>query len=646
VFLSRAPVGEGQLTDAVPHAHARASVAALFEAQAAARGAAVAILCDGESLSYRALDAAATGIAVQLIRAGISKGAIVGVLSQRSVAATAAILGILKAGAAYLPLDPSYPAALLGFIAADSGAALTLVQASLPWSGKSIALRPDCTLDVTGTTPTPAEMSEVEARTQATCADDLAYVMYTSGSTGRPKGVRVPHRGILRLVAGCDFAELGPREVMLHLAPLSFDASTFEVWGALLNGGALAIVPASPASLDDIAAAIGRHHVTTAWLTAGLFNMMVERRLEGLTPLRQLITGGDVLSPAHIARAMEAMPACRFVNGYGPTENTTFTCCYAIPRDHDATCAIPIGTAIRGTSVHVLDETLRPVSPGGEGELCTGGDGVALGYLNRPELTAEKFIADPFSAKAGALLYRTGDRVRQMDDGTLAFLGRVDRQIKLNGKRVELDAIEACLRAMRSVGDAAVLSRLEPGGQATIVAFVAPAANATLDASAIRTALREVLPDFMIPADIQLLDMLPLTRNGKIDRGELAQRQPRDLASAPFDGPTQANATQTRLQAIWRHALRRIDLGLDDNFFDLGGTSLQLLEVHAQITPAFAVSLPLTELFAYPTIRRLAARIDGTGDTQHALLSVDDRAAKRSAALARARAGNGRRGAA
>jgi amino acid adenylation domain-containing protein len=644
VFLPRAPAGEGQLTNAVPLAHARASVIASFEAQAAARGEAVAVACDGQSLTYRALDAAATGIAVQLLRAGVTKGAIVGVLSQRSAAAVAAILGILKTGAAYLPLDPTYPEALLGLIAADSGAALTLVQGSLPWSGKKVSLRPDCTLDVPGLAPTTGELSEIETRIRATHVDDLAYVMYTSGSTGRPKGVRVPHRGILRLVLGCDFADLGPRDVMLHLAPLSFDASTFEIWGALLNGGVLAIVPASLASLDDIAAAIGRHHVTTAWLTAGLFNMMVERRLEGLSPLRQLVTGGDVLSPAHVARAMEALPECRFVNGYGPTENTTFTCCYAIPRDHDATCAIPIGTAIRGTSVHVLDDKLRPVSPGDEGELCTGGDGVALGYLNRPELTAEKFIADPFSAKPGALLYRTGDRVRLMDDGTLAFLGRVDRQIKLNGKRVELDAIEACLRAMRSVGDAAVLSRMTPGGQATIVAFVAPAANATLDAFAIRTALREVLPDFMIPAEIQLLDVLPLTRNGKIDRGELAQIQPRSLAAVPIDRTTLANSTQTRLQAIWRQALRRIDLGLDDNFFDLGGTSLQLLEVHAQITPVFAVSLPLTELFAYPTLRRLAARIDGTGDAQQALLSVDDRAEKRSAALARAR--SGRRGAA
>ena len=305
-------------------------------------------------------------------------------------------------------------------------------------------------------------------------ANDLAYVMYTSGSTGSPKGVMIPHRGIVRLVSGCNFVGLGPDEVILHLAPLSFDASTFELWGALLNGGKLVIVPAPHPSLDDIAEAIRVNGVTTLWLTAGLFHLMVESRLDGLQPLRQLIVGGDVLSPPHIAKALKALPSCRIINGYGPTENTTFTCCYTIPQNPPPSGPIPIGSAIQNTTVYVLDADRRPVPVGEEGELYAGGAGVALGYLNQPELTAEKFIEDAFAPQTGARLYRTGDRVRQRPDGIIEFLGRVDRQIKLSGKRIELDAIEADLRSEETVQDAAVIACVDPAGRRSLAAFVTP----------------------------------------------------------------------------------------------------------------------------------------------------------------------------
>ena len=344
-------------------------------------------------------------------------------------------------------------------------------------------------------------------------------MMYTSGSTGCPKGVMIPHRGIVRLVSDCNFVNLGREEVILHLAPLSFDASTFELWGALLNGGKLVILPAPHPSLNDIAEAIRVNGVTTLWLTAGLFHLMVESCLDGLRPLRQLIVGGDVLSPPHVAKALKALPSCRIVNGYGPTENTTFTCCYAIPQNTPPSGPIPIGSAIQDTTVYVLDADRRPVPVGEEGELYAGGAGVALGYLNQPELTAERFVDDPFARRTGARLYRTGDRVRQRPDGTIEFLGRADRQIKLSGKRVELDAIEAHLRAEETVRDAAVVARVDSAGRRSVAAFVTPR---DLDPHALRRSLRARLPDFMVPASITVVQSLPLSPNGKVDRAQLA----------------------------------------------------------------------------------------------------------------------------
>ena len=372
--------------------------------------------------------------------------------------------------------------------------------------------------------------------------------------------------------------------MILHLAPLSFDASTFELWGALLNGGKLVILPAPHPSLDDIAEAIRVNGVTTLWLTAGLFHLMVESRLDGLRPLRQLIVGGDVLSPPHVAKALKALPSCRIVNGYGPTENTTFTCCYAIPQNPPPSGPIPIGSAIQDTTVYVLDADRRPVPVGEEGELYAGGAGVALGYLNQPELTAEKFVDDPFARRTGARLYRTGDRVRQRPDGTIEFLGRVDRQIKLNGKRVELDAIEAHLRAEETVRDAAVIARVDSAGRRSVAAFVTPR---DLDPHALRRSLRARLPDFMVPASITVLQSLPLSPNGKVDRGQLADLEPGPESAAGLSSSLPDGSAQSQLRDIVAGVLGRDGIGVEDNFFDLGASSLDLIRIHAKIVEAF-----------------------------------------------------------
>jgi amino acid adenylation domain-containing protein len=621
------------------------SICSLFSRCAAAYRDRTAIVCQGRQISYGELDRAAGRLCLSLLRAGVRRGEPVGLVAQRSIEAVVAMLGIIKAGGAYLPLDISYPNAMLRQICGDARPALTLVARSLHesvsvepfWSGTTVHIERDLSLSALGEAggwPGP-DMREVGP-------EDLAYIMYTSGSTGRPKGVMIPHRGVTRLVVDCDFVSLDANEVILHLAPLSFDACTLEIWGALLNGGRLAIMPATTPTLDDIADAIREHGVTTLWLTAGLFNLMVDRRIDGLRPLRQLIAGGDVLSVPHVAKAMAALPGCRIVNGYGPTENTTFTCCYTVPRDGEPTGSIPIGTAISGTAVHVLDDEMKPVADGEEGELFAGGDGVALGYLNQPALTAERFIDDPYSRRPGAKLYRTGDQVRRRADGNIEFLGRADRQVKINGKRVELDAIEACLRGLDGVRDVAAISRADSTGRRSIAAFVTLHEGLRVGAGELRSSLRANLPEFMVPAEIMVLEALPLTSAGKVDRRRLAER-PAEASPSPGVAAPGINRTLQGLQQIWCRVLGVERVGTDDNFFDLGGTSLQLIDAHAQITELFARPIAVVELFEHPTIRDLAGRLDGMRVAAPASLREAERAQHRNAALAQALAARSRR---
>jgi amino acid adenylation domain-containing protein len=629
------------------------TIHAVFSAVASAAPERIAVATDAERLSYGELERRSNGIAMQLRERGVGRGDRVGLYTLRSAEAVASMLGILKAGAVYVPFDPAYPAKLLKFVYDDCAPSLMLVQRSLdaagggasangalPGDAFSSALFSGDRVLFIDVDAAPNDMAPNGAGLlPATDREDPAYIMYTSGSTGHPKGVLVPHRAVVRLVIDNPFVHMGPDEVHLQLAPLAFDASTFEIWGALLHGGTLAIVTAPYPSLDQIASAISRHGVTSLWLTAGLFHLMVDQRLGALAPLRQLIAGGDVLSPAHVRKAQQALPSCRLVNGYGPTENTTFTCCYRIPRPVPAG-PIPIGQPIAHTFVHVLDDSGRPVPDGQEGELYAGGDGVALGYWNRPELTAQRFVANsidadarvaaaaplqaaapipgaaPVEAAARGKLYRTGDRVRRRADGNLEFLGRVDRQVKINGKRVELDEIEACLRRSGLIGDAAVTSAIGADGARKIHAYVTTRRGRVLSHGDVRAFLKSELPDYMWPASITLLDALPLSPTGKVDRSRLPPPAvPAALAAVATGGklPTVAagaSARQTDLEAkllaVWRKVLRSESVGVNDNFFDLGGTSLQLIQVHAEIADTMIEPVTVIDLFQHPRIRALA----------------------------------------
>lgn len=577
------------------------------------------VLADGE-VTYSALAVHAEVIASRLRATGIGRGDIVGLYLQRGEESIAAMLGVLSVGAAYLPFDTSYPPNLLRYICQDSAPRAMLVGKAMAapatpfWSCPTLSAASDSARGV-------PESSSVSVQ-----PDDLAYVMYTSGSTGRPKGVMVPHRGVLRLALDCDYAALGEDEVILQLAPLSFDASTFEIWGALLNGGRLAIMADAHPSLDDIASAVSRHGVTTMWLTAGLFHLMVDHRLDGLRPLRQLLAGGDVLSPAHVARVLAALPQCRLINGYGPTENTTFTCCHQIALADCKPGPIPIGRAIAGTYLRILDDALQPVPAGKEGELCIGGEGVALGYLNQPDLTAERFIEDPWAGRPGMRLYRSGDRVRQNPDGILEFLGRVDRQIKVNGKRVELDEIEACLRHAPRVVDAAAVAISTPDGQRRVAAYIVPDKGTewTGFADILRRYLRSVLPDYMVPSSFTLMERLPLSATNKVDRSKLPAPTSRDPARKAAVHGSYDEVT-TALLAIWQQVLARDEVGLEENFFDLGGTSLQLTQAHALIRASLDSELTVLDMFSFPNVSMLSKHIADHRKPTRTGLSIADR---------------------
>jgi amino acid adenylation domain-containing protein len=488
------------------------SIHGLFQEQAAATPDAVAVVFEGVTLTYRELDRRANRLAHYLRSLVVRPERPVGLWMERSLEMVVALLGILKAGGAYAPFDLMAPPDRIAFMLRDARVDVLLTQkrmlTRLPAHGaRAICLDAD------------REDMATQPDTQlpdAAAGDSLAYIMYTSGSTGEPKGVAVTHRGVVRLVRATDYAHLGPDEVILQLAPLSFDASTFEIWGALLNGGRLAVPPPDMVSVDELGALLRQHRVTTLWLTAGFFHQVVDQRLEVLHPLHQLLAGGDVLSAPHVRRVLAALPGLRLINGYGPTEGTTFTCCHRIVGESGLERSVPIGRPIANTRVYVLDRHRQPVPIGVPGELWIAGDGLARGYVDRSELTAERFVTQRFSDGIEERLYRSGDVVRWLADGTLEFLGRRDTQVKLRGFRVELGEVESALAQHPHVRDVAVVVRPDPAGEKRLVAYVVP--DGSLTPRDLREFLRSKLPEYMVPSAFVLLERLPLTPNGKVDR--------------------------------------------------------------------------------------------------------------------------------
>ncbi|MCC2669885.1 MAG: tycC2, partial [Armatimonadetes bacterium] len=482
------------------------SVHRLFEAQVRRTPEAAALVSEEGTVSYAELNERANRMARWLQANGAVTGDLVGIYLPRSAELVAVLLGILKAGAAYLPLDLASPPERLRMMLAEAGAPLVVTSTSL-----AAALgEPDCrVLQIDGPEANLAAYAVGNLDLDA-APDDLAYVMFTSGSSGKPKGVEIPHRAIARLVFGVDYCAFGPAETHLLLAPVSFDASTFELWGALLHGGRCALFPDALPTLEALGAALRDYEVTTLWLTASLFNFVIDEEPELLGGLRRLLTGGEALSVPHVRRALDLLPHLQLVNGYGPTEGTTFTCCFPIPRPLSDYCSVPLGSPLANTRVYVLDRSLQPVPIGVAGELYIAGDGLARGYLNDAELTARRFVKLTI-AGVTERAYRSGDLARWRADGTLEFLGRADRQVKIRGHRIEPGEIEAQLGQCAEVAASVVLVQPGAGGEPELRAYVVPRPGPPPDETALLARLAQRLPAYLVPGRIAFVRRLPLT---------------------------------------------------------------------------------------------------------------------------------------
>jgi amino acid adenylation domain-containing protein len=581
----------------------------LFEAQAERTPDAVAVVFpstgSGQSekrqLTYKELNRRANRLAHYLRELGVQPETRVGIYLERSLEMIVGLLAILKAGGAYVPLDLGYPGERVGFMLADSRARFLLTQKwlsdKLPeWRGEIVALDPDWE-------PFAREPDDNPAG--GATAENLAYVIYTSGSTGTPKGVAIPHRAITRLVVNSDYVGVKPDDCVAQASNCSFDAATFEIWGALLNGARLVGIRGDVLlSPKDFAGQIERERISILFLTTALFNEMSRQVPAAFKNMRHLLFGGEAVDPGCVAAILQHGPPERLLHVYGPTETTTFASWHLVKSVGAGAATIPIGRPIANTEIYLLDRHLNPVPIGVPGELHIGGDGLARGYLNHPELTAEKFIRHPFSDDPIARLYKTGDLGRYRPDGNIEFLGRIDDQVKIRGFRVEPGEIESALAQYPAVRQAVVAAGEDSSGAKRLAAYVVSWQNPAPSSAELRDFLRRKLPHYMIPSTFVFLESFPLTPNGKVDRRALpdpGETAPDHRVYVAPSGPI-----EQELARIWEELLSVRPIGVDDDFFDLGGHSLLAVQMVHRIEQACGQRLPLTTLLAGPTIKYLA----------------------------------------
>ncbi|MEM9596265.1 MAG: amino acid adenylation domain-containing protein, partial [Acidobacteriota bacterium] len=603
----------------------RSSIPQLFARQVAARGDAVAVVHGSQVLTYRELEDRSRRLAAALVRRGVGPGDYVGLCMPRSADAMVAMLAILEAGGAYVPLGPEYPEDRLSFMLSDIGASVVVAQRdladSLP-SSAPLAFYDELMLD--------GAAGPADPPFPAVDGGFPALLVYTSGSTGRPKGVVVPHRAVTRLVLGSGYHDFDPGDRICQASTINFDAATFEIWGALLHGARTVIFDRGqlldPAQFES---EIDRTRADVLFLTTALFQDLARRAPRLLGKLRVVLFGGERCDPKAVAAALQK-GAERTVHVYGPSEVTTFTTAQTVAAVAEDAASIPIGHAIANTHLHVVDPVGRRVDIGVDGELWIGGDGVAAGYLNRPAMTAERFVPDPFGERPGQRLYRSGDLVRRLGDGTVDFVGRTDHQIKLRGFRIELGEIEVALARRPEVDGQLAMVREDLVGDPRLAAYVTLRCAAGDDVDAIKgtilAGLAAELPEFMLPSTLTVLETFPLTANGKVDRRALPTPEVTANAEGTHRAPDSALAAA--IADIWAETLGVEGVGLDDDFFKLGGHSLLATKVLARLCDLVEMDLPLLTLFESPVLQEFVARIDAelrrTTEGQEALALLEE----------------------
>jgi amino acid adenylation domain-containing protein len=579
----------------------------LVEAQVEKTPDAIALVCEQVTLTYGQLNQRANQLARYLQKNGVGPEVMVGICLERSIDMVVGLLAILKAGGAYVPLDRSYPRERIQLMLEETQVPYIITigkwKESLPVEqGKLILLD--------GHKP-EIDQQATENIIPGTNAQNLACVIFTSGSTGKPKGVCIIHRGIVRLVKQTNYAVFNEHSVILGMAPVAFDVSLCEIWGSLINGGTLILVPLKHPSLIELKQLILAHQVNTCFMTVALFHLLVEEGMEDLSCLKQLLTGGDILSLSHARRALEQIPDLRLVNSYGPTENTCYSSFFPVTKENLIHPTVPIGRPNSNSHVYILDKRMQPVPIGSPGELVVGGDGLARGYLNREELTKEKFIKSPFHPPLSPYLYKTGDLARYLPDGNIEFIGRLDDQVKIRGYRVELGEIEAILKEHDQISEAVVIADGTTAGDKKLIAYVLIKPESNFHIKKIIGYLKSKLPEYMIPAFIQQVNSFALTPHGKIDKKNLPpltqpdRREP-SIHEHSATTPSSSDILYDQLKQIWKQILNIESIRIDDHFFEMGGDSLMAVKLVSAIYAQLGYNFPVVTIFAKPTIRTLA----------------------------------------
>ena len=564
----------------------------IFEEQVQNRPKSVAIVYGQCQLTYRELNSKANQLARKMIELGIKPNEIIGLITERSIEMVIGMVAVLKAGCAYLPIDPKYPKERKQFMVDDGHVSLLLIceqdKMDLDYHGVILNLGDN------------SLYSGCIDNIDTNCnGNSLAYIMYTSGSTGWPKGVMVEHRNVIRLVKNTNYINFTQQDAILQTGAVVFDASTFEIWGSLLNGIRLCLVDNDVIlNRDKLEKAIESLDITIMWLTSSLFNQLSQDKPDMFKKLNYLLVGGEVLSSKHINQVRKSCPNLKVINGYGPTENTTFSICHLIEKDYEQN--IPIGKPISNSTAYIIGENNKLQPIGVAGELLVGGDGVARGYLNNTELTKEKFIDNPFVT--GERAYRTGDLARWLPDGNIEFLGRIDGQVKIRGYRIEPKEIETVLTGHKDVKEAVVLVKTDQKDNKYLCAYLVIQNN--LSVREIREYLSGRLPDYMVPSDYIEISKIPLTLNGKVDIKALSETRYSMSAGVSYEAPS--NKMEEKLVEIWKEVLGAEQVGIRDNFYELGGSSLKAMAIITRIYKLMEIELSITELLQRSNIKLLA----------------------------------------